>query len=166
MERLWAPWRMEYIESADAQDGCFLCAYPPEHRDAERYILHRGDHAFVVLNAYPYANGHLLIAPYRHVATPGDLTVEEQLDIWAQLCRSLEALKAAFAPHGFNIGINLGRVAGAGLEGHLHVHVVPRWNGDTNFMPVLADVRVMPASLKFVYERLRGYMDGERAEQG
>jgi len=166
VERLWAPWRLEYIESADSREECFLCAFPAENRDAERLILARGTRAFIILNAYPYANGHLLVAPYRHTASIADLTADEVLDLWRMVTLGLRCLTAAYRPHGFNIGVNLGRVAGAGLEDHIHVHIVPRWNGDTNFMPVLADVRVMPATLQATYERLRKHIDDARTEQG
>lgn len=160
MERLWAPWRLEYIENADRLDGCFLCTFPAEQRDEERLILARSQGAFLILNAYPYANGHLMVAPFRHTGDLGSLTTDEVLDLWTLVTRGIEALRKAYNPHGFNIGVNLGRVAGAGLEDHVHVHIVPRWNGDTNFMPVLADVRIMPASLQATYRRLKGCMDG------
>jgi ATP adenylyltransferase len=152
---------MEYIEAADHAGGCFLCAYPKENRDAERFILSRSNSAFIILNAFPYANGHLMVAPYRHTADMASLSPEEVLDMWGLVNRSLDVLMKAYKPQGFNIGVNLGRVAGAGLEEHVHVHIVPRWNGDTNFMPVLADVRVIPASLQATYERLRGCLDGD-----
>lgn len=161
MERLWAPWRLEYIENADSIDGCFLCAFPQEHRDEQRLILSRSEHGFIILNAYPYANGHLLVAPYRHTAEPGDLTPEEVLDMWRLVDRGIQCLRSAYRPHGFNVGINLGRVAGAGLEDHIHIHIVPRWNGDTNFMPVLADVRVMPAALQSTYQRLKDHLGND-----
>jgi len=152
---------MEYIEAADHARGCFLCAYPKENRDAERFILSRSNSAFIILNAFPYANGHLMVAPYRHTADMASLSPEEVLDMWSLVNRSLDVLRRAYNPQGFNIGVNLGRVAGAGLEEHVHVHIVPRWNGDTNFMPVLADVRVIPASLQATYERLKGCLDGD-----
>ena len=154
-ERLWAPWRLEYVSGAAAPDGCIFCTKPGQDDDAA-LVVHRGSSAFVVLNLYPYANGHLMVAPYRHVASPGDLTAEERADVWQLMDDGITALTAAMAPHGFNCGINLGQVAGAGVEGHLHVHVVPRWNGDTNFMPVLADVRVMPEHLSRTLEQMRG----------
>lgn len=159
MERLWAPWRLEYVESADESGGCFLCEYPPDGKDAERLILRRGEHAFVILNAFPYSSGHLMVAPYRHVADLDALTAQEALDAWALVNQSVRALKRAYEPHGFNIGVNLGRVAGAGLDTHVHIHIVPRWNGDTNFMPVIADTRVLPASLRATYDRLVEHMD-------
>jgi ATP adenylyltransferase len=152
-ERLWAPWRLEYIESGGG-DGCIFCDKPAEDDDAA-LIVHRGRRAYVLLNLYPYSNGHLMVAPYRHLAMPGELDDEERAEMWQLLDHGTAALAAAMAPHGFNCGVNLGRVAGAGVEGHLHLHVVPRWNGDTNFMPVLADVRVMPEHLSQTLAKVR-----------
>jgi ATP adenylyltransferase len=160
MERIWAPWRMAYIENADKVEGCIFCAFPAENRDAERLILLRGERAFVILNAYPYSNGHLMVTPYRHTANLDDLTDEEMLEMMTLTRRAVNLLKAAFHPDGFNIGINMGRVAGAGIADHVHVHVVPRWNGDTNFMAVVGDVRVVPESLSSVYSRLKEQLDG------
>jgi ATP adenylyltransferase len=155
MEQLWAPWRLAYVKGAADADGCVFCEKLDATDDREALILHRGETCFVLLNLFPYANGHLMVAPYRHLARPGDLDAPERAELWALFDRSLHALDRALAPHGANAGLNLGRVAGAGVEGHLHLHVVPRWNGDTNFMPVLADVRVMPQHLEATYESLR-----------
>jgi ATP adenylyltransferase len=155
-ERLWAPWRLEYIESGSDEAACIFCAKPKTGDDDRELIVHRGERAYVLLNLYPYANGHLMVAPYRHTADPGALDEDERAEMWELYSRSLTALRTAFEPHGFNAGMNLGRVAGAGVEHHLHLHVVPRWNGDTNFMPVLADVRVMPEHLARTLERIRG----------
>lgn len=160
MERIWAPWRLQYIEQADAVEGCIFCKFPAEGRDAERYILVRGEHAFVILNAFPYSNGHLMVTPYQHTANLDDLSDAELLELMALTRRSVNLLKAAFRPDGFNIGINMGRVAGAGIADHVHIHVVPRWNGDTNFMGVIGDVRVIPASLDDVYARLSECLRG------
>jgi ATP adenylyltransferase len=147
-ERLWAPWRLEYVQSADEDPGCFLCRAAPEAADDDETLLvHRGRTALVVLNRYPYAAGHLLVAPYRHVGDFGDLGDEEALEIHRLASSGIGALASAMAPHGYNAGWNLGRVAGAGLVDHVHLHVVPRWAGDTNFMPVLADLKVMPEHL-------------------
>jgi len=157
-ERLWAPWRLEYVAGAGDAGGCIFCD-KPALSDDDALILHRGKHAFAVLNLYPYANGHLMVAPYRHVATPGELDAEERAELWELMAGSTAALDRAMAPHGYNAGLNLGRVAGAGVEGHIHMHVVPRWNGDTNFMPVLADVRVMPEHLSRTLERVRDAWD-------
>jgi ATP adenylyltransferase len=139
MERLWAPWRLEYIRAADEQPGCVFCV-AAELDDEEGLVVHRGELAFVLLNKYPYA-------PYRHCGDLRELTQEEALAIHGLVARSIDALAAVMQPQGFNLGWNLGRVAGAGVVDHVHEHVVPRWAGDTNFMPVLADVKVMPEAL-------------------
>jgi ATP adenylyltransferase len=152
-ERLWAPWRLEYIESGGGE-GCIFCE-KPDMSDDEALIVQRGERAFVVLNLYPYANGHLMVAPYRHVARPGELDADERAEMWSLMDAGIQALDGAMAPQGYNCGMNLGRVAGAGVEGHIHLHVVPRWNGDTNFMPVLADVRVMAEHLSRTLEKVR-----------
>jgi ATP adenylyltransferase len=154
-ERLWAPWRMEYIQGGADAPGCIFCDKAAEGDDEANLIVHRGEAAYVLMNLYPYSNGHLMVAPYRHVAAPGDLDEGERADMWALLDRSLGVLTEVMAPHGFNAGINIGRVAGAGVEDHVHLHVVPRWNGDTNFMPVLADVKVMPEHLTRTAAKLR-----------
>jgi ATP adenylyltransferase len=152
-QQLWAPWRLEYIQGGADGGGCVFCDTAADDRAG--MVVHRGEHAYVLMNLYPYSNGHLMVAPYRHVADPGDLSEPERLETWALLDRGLRALTAVMAPHGFNAGINLGRVAGAGVEGHIHLHVVPRWNGDTNFMPVLADVKVMPEHITVTAAKLR-----------
>jgi ATP adenylyltransferase len=153
-ERLWAPWRLQYIQTGTESDGCIFCSKPALDDD-DALIVHRGTHAYVLLNLYPYANGHVMVAPYRHLATPGEFTPQERAEMWELLDRSIRALTDAMHPEGFNSGMNLGRVAGAGVPGHLHLHVVPRWSGDTNFMPVLADVRVMPEHLTRTLEQVR-----------
>jgi ATP adenylyltransferase len=145
MERLWAPWRLSYI-TGDRPEGCVFC-HQISQGDEEALIVHRGELGYVVLNLYPYGSGHLLILPIRHVSAPGELDVAERTELWDLLDRSLRACEAAFGSQGHNIGLNLGTAAGAGIDGHLHLHVVPRWQGDVNFMPVLADVRVMPQHL-------------------
>ena len=155
MEQLWAPWRLEYVQGGADAAGCIFCDKPAAGDDDASLIVWRGERAFVVLNLYPYANGHLMIAPYRHVAGPGDLDSAERAELWQLLDQGIAALAAAVAPHGFNAGLNLGRVAGAGMEQHIHLHLVPRWNGDTNFMPVLADVKVMPEHLGRTLEKVR-----------
>ena len=154
MEQLWAPWRMQYIKRADAAEGCIFCAFPAEQKDKENLIILRGEFSFVILNAYPYSNGHLMISPYRHTADLDQLEDAELLEMMTLTRRAVNLLKEAFHPDGFNIGINMGRVAGAGIADHVHIHVVPRWNGDTNFMPVLGDVRVIPESLQAVHAAL------------
>ena len=152
-ERLWAPWRLEYIQSADAQPGCVFCRAAAADDD-EALALHRGTAAFALLNKFPYSSGHLMVAPYRHVGEFGDLSDDEALEIHRLASAGLGALSASMGPQGFNLGWNLGRIAGAGVVDHVHLHVVPRWAGDTNFMPVLADVKVMPEHLDETRRRL------------
>ena len=156
-DRIWAPWRLAYVRDAskDAEQGCIFCAKPAED-DRENLIVHRGERCFVILNLYPYTNGHLMVAPFEHVAGLEDLPAETTAEMMALGQRAIEVLKAAYEPHGFNVGFNQGRVAGAGVEHHIHMHVVPRWGGDTNFMPVLGDTRVMPQTLDQTYETLAG----------
>jgi ATP adenylyltransferase len=146
VERLWAPWRLEYIQGADEQEGCFLCR-ARDGDDETGLVVHRGKRAFVVLNKYPYAAGHLMVAPNRHEGEFGELDADEALEVHRLAAAGLAALAETARPQGFNLGWNLGRVAGAGLVDHVHLHVVPRWAGDTNFMPVLADVKVLPEHL-------------------
>ena len=150
---LWAPWRLEYIEQADEQSGCIFCA-AAEGDDEAGLVVHRGTHAFALLNKFPYASGHLMVAPTRHAGELGELADEEALEIHRLACRAVDVLKETFRPHGFNLGWNLGRIAGAGVVDHVHLHVVPRWAGDTNFMPVLADVKVIPEYLAATREKL------------
>jgi ATP adenylyltransferase len=146
MERLWAPWRLEYIESADDEQGCIFCA-AVEGDDEERLVVHRGRDAIALLNKFPYASGHFMVAPTRHVGDFGELTDDEILEIHRSASAGIGALSNLYAPQAYNLGWNLGRVAGAGVVDHVHLHVVPRWAGDTNFMPVLADVKVLPEHL-------------------
>ena len=161
-ERIWAPWRLEYVKDAskDSADECIFCAKPAEDDDEANLIVHRGERCFVILNLYPYTNGHLMVAPYEHTASLPELDAETLAEMMALSQRAMRLLEDAYAPHGYNVGFNQGRVAGAGVEHHIHMHVVPRWGGDTNFMPVLADVRVMPQTLEQTYETLAGRFDG------
>ncbi|BCR04800.1 HIT family hydrolase [Desulfuromonas versatilis] len=155
MKHLWAPWRMEYIQGDGSPEaGCIFCVRDLAGEDEKRLILARGEHAFVIMNKFPYTNGHLMVAPYRHTAELGELSEAEILEMHRMLAFSQRALTQCMAPQGFNIGLNLGRTAGAGIEDHLHMHLVPRWNGDTNFMPVFADVRVIPQHLEATYRHL------------
>ena len=154
MELLWAPWRIDYI-LAEKPHGCIFCDDDTSLPDRERLILHRTPLSIVMLNRYPYTNGHLMVAPRRHAASLDDLAEDEVLDLFAALRLSRGILQQEAAPQGYNIGINLGKTAGAGVEEHLHVHIVPRWHGDTNFMAVVADVRVVPEGLLAAYDRLR-----------
>ena len=153
MRQLWAPWRLEYIQAADEQPGCVFCR-AAEEDDEAGLVVHRGERAFVLLNKYPYASGHLMVAPFRHEADFGSLSGEEAVEIHRLASSALGTLAETMHPHGFNLGWNLGRIAGAGVVDHVHLHVVPRWAGDTNFMPVLADVKVMPEALDETRRRL------------
>ena len=152
-KQLWAPWRLDYITQADEQQGCVFCD-APEGSDEERLVVHRGERAFALLNKFPYSSGHLMVASYRHVGELSGLTDEEALEVHRLAVQSLAALGEVYGPDGFNLGWNLGRVAGAGVVDHVHLHVVPRWAGDTNFMPVLADVKVLPEHLSETRRRL------------
>jgi len=154
MKVMWAPWRIEYIRSPK-HEGCIFCDFPRENRDEERLILYRGEKAFVIMNNYPYNPGHVMVVPYRHVAKWEELTDDELLEIMKLSQLMIRAIKRAMNPDGFNMGVNLGRVAGAGIDTHVHLHIVPRWNGDTNFMPVVADTKVIPQSLADAYKELK-----------
>ena len=153
MERLWAPWRLEYIKSADDGTGCVFCA-AVEGDDEEKLVVHRGEHAIVLLNKFPYASGHFMVAPSRHLGDFGGLSDEELVEVHRLANAGTGALAQPYAPQAFNLGWNLGRVAGAGVVDHVHLHVVPRWAGDTNFMPVLADVKVLPEHLEETRRKL------------
>jgi ATP adenylyltransferase len=155
MEHIWAPWRVEYIRMEKPPE-CILCKKPQESDDEANYILYRGKRNFVILNSWPYNPGHLMVAPYRHVASLEHLDDEELLEHFDIVRRSTSMLRRIFNPNGFNIGINLGRTAGAGIEDHFHTHIVPRWEGDTNFMPVIHDTKVIPEGLASTYSKLKG----------
>ena len=151
---LWAPWRLEYVTQADEQPGCPLCAEAAGEVD-ESLVVHRGEHAFVLLNKFPYSSGHLLVAPLAHAGELEELDDETSLEVHRLGLKGLEALRATYKPDGFNLGWNLGRAAGAGIVDHVHLHVVPRWAGDTSFMPVLGDAKVLPEHLLDTRVRLR-----------
>lgn len=157
MEILWAPWRLQYI-TAEKEKGCFLCRYIKSKQDEKNLILYRGETAFIILNRFPYNSGHLMIAPMKHIAELSHLSDQEQLELIKLTSLSIDLLKKALKPMGFNIGVNIGKVAGAGLEDHLHFHVVPRWNGDTNFMPTTSNTKVMPQLLKDTYRTLKKFL--------
>jgi ATP adenylyltransferase len=150
---LWAPWRLEYIGSADEQAGCFFCA-ALDGPDEEGLVVARGERALVLLNKFPYSSGHLLVAPHRHTGELADLEDDEIVEVHRLASQGMAALTATYRPEGYNLGWNLGRIAGAGVLDHVHMHVVPRWSGDTNFMPVLADVKVLPEHLAETRRRL------------
>jgi ATP adenylyltransferase len=164
MDQLWAPWRLAYVKAAQKPqpgDACFICAGLAADDDRANLVALRTPQSVVVLNRFPYNNGHLLVAPRAHKGRLDELTADEVLDVMETLRRMVDALDTLMKPDGYNIGLNLGHAAGAGLPGHLHWHVVPRWHGDTNFMPVLADVKVIVQSLETLYdlltERIRGH---------
>jgi ATP adenylyltransferase len=152
-ERLWAPWRLQYIRG-EKSDECIFCTKPALDDEAA-LIVHRGDRCFVMLNAYPYTSGHVMVAPYEHIADLTALDEPTALELMTLSQESLRAIGAAYGPEGFNLGANLGTVAGAGIAEHLHVHVVPRWEGDTNFMSVVGEVRVLPESLEDTWRNLK-----------
>jgi ATP adenylyltransferase len=152
-KQLWAPWRLEYIGRADEQQGCVLCAAAAAD-DEQGLVVRRGLHAFVLLNKFPYSSGHLMVAPLRHTGDFGELEADEVVEIHRLASQGIGALAQTYGPQGYNLGWNLGRVAGAGVLDHVHLHVVPRWAGDTNFMPVLADVKVLPEHLAQTRRRL------------
>ena len=158
MDILWAPWRMRYVSGEQQPAGCLFCTVLAAPDDGKPGILSRARTAFLILNAFPYAPGHLMAATNRHVASPEHLDAEESLDLWRVMQQALAALRAAYRPDGFNLGGNIGRAAGAGVEGHLHLHIVPRWAGDTNFMAVVGSVKVMPESLEETFRRLRPHL--------
>ena len=153
-ERLWAPWRMEYI-AAPKPDECIFCTRAAAGDDRESLIVRRGERCFVMLNAFPYTNGHVMVAPYEHVPSLLDLDWPTAAELMALTQESMRAIGDAYRPDGFNVGVNQGKVGGAGVEDHVHQHVVPRWGGDTNFMPVVGGVRVLPQSLSDSYDALR-----------
>jgi ATP adenylyltransferase len=157
-QRIWAPWRLPYVKG-DKTSECIFCTKPEAGDDEASYILHRGERCFVILNTFPYTNGHLMIAPFEHLPRLQDLDADTNAEMTALAQRAMTLLEDAYSPEGYNVGFNQGRVAGAGVEHHIHMHVVPRWGGDTNFMPVLGDTRVLPQSLDESYAALRGGFD-------
>jgi ATP adenylyltransferase len=154
-QRLWAPWRLKYVHGEREESGCIFCLAADTDDDEARHVVQRGERSFVMLNAFPYNSGHLLVCPHRHVASIENLDADELLDLMTLTQRSLRALREAYRPDGFNLGVNEGEVAGAGFAGHVHVHVVPRWAADSNFMAVTGDTRVLPQSLEDSYAALR-----------
>ncbi len=154
MKVLWAPWRMEYVSSDNNKGECIFCTGDDRSQDERRFILFIGNRSIVLMNRFPYINGHLLIAPLRHVSTLNALSPEEKLDLITMVEKSIGVLKEVMNPEGFNVGLNLGKIAGAGVEDHIHFHVVPRWNGDTNYMTVFGEVRVIPEHIQATYRKL------------
>jgi len=162
MERIWAPWRMTYISNAIHDSGCIFCLPDETDNDRERLVLARREYSLIMLNRYPYTCGHLMVAPLRHTAEMNDLNDHELLDLMLGVRSSCDLLRVVTRPEGFNIGINLGKAAGAGVVEHLHIHVVPRWNGDTNFMSVIGDVRTIPEGLMESYDRLAAILKTDK----
>ncbi len=154
MKYLWAPWRMEYILK-EKNEGCIFCEIPKENQDKENYVLYRGKFCFVILNTYPYNNGHIMIAPYAHIKNLEELNRDTINELMSLCQKSISVLKEKMNPQGFNIGANIGKVGGAGILEHVHLHIVPRWQGDTNFMPVISDTKVMPQYLSETYDLLK-----------
>jgi ATP adenylyltransferase len=154
MENLWAPWRIDYILSKKPE-GCIFCDKPGENKDEENLILHRGRYNFIIMNAFPYNNGHMMVVPYKHTSQLSGWDPKAQQEMMDLADMGVELLKRAMRPDGFNLGINMGLVAGAGVADHIHLHIVPRWNGDTNFMPVLSDTRVISEHLRATFQKLK-----------
>ncbi|MBI4810993.1 MAG: HIT domain-containing protein [Ignavibacteriales bacterium] len=162
MKKLFSPWRSQYIEyfskKKDEKDNCIFCEAYHDEDDERRFIITRGKNNFVVMNLYPYNSGHLMIVPYRHISTFNELTDDESLEIMSMIKKMISTLQAASNPDGFNIGSNLGRSAGAGIDRHIHFHIVPRWSGDTNFMPVLSDTKLISEDMKTTWRKLRSLL--------
>jgi len=159
MEFIWSPWRYDYMASIGKKvSACVFCLGEDPAQDADRLVLHRGTHNFIILNLFPYTTGHLMIAPFAHLASVVDAPVDQTTEMMALLKRSLDVLTKAYHPEGFNVGMNLGQVAGAGVKDHFHLHIVPRWSGDANFMTITGETRVLPEALATSYQRLKAQM--------
>ncbi|MFQ3549458.1 MAG: HIT domain-containing protein [Armatimonadota bacterium] len=158
MEQMWAPWRLDYI-TGEKIDGCIFCEFPKKNEDEKYLILERGKHNYIIMNAFPYSNGHLMVVPYRHLSDLAKLKTEEMQEMMELIQKCYKVIKKLSYPDGFNIGMNIGANAGAGIADHLHMHIVPRWKGDTNFMPVLAQVKIIPESLQVTYSKLKKIFD-------
>tara|TARA_B100000686_G_scaffold340446_1_gene416153 strand:- start:478 stop:966 length:489 start_codon:yes stop_codon:yes gene_type:complete len=154
MKQLWAPWRMKYIKS-EKNGECAFCILPEENRDEDNLILYRAENCFIIMNTYPYSNGHLMVCPFRHLDCLTKLSSKETEESWNLIRKCIEILRSNYNAEGFNVGLNLGKAGGAGFDQHVHFHIVPRWTGDTNYMPVLADVKVQPEHLRAGYEKLQ-----------
>jgi ATP adenylyltransferase len=155
MDYLWTPWRYQYVSNINGAEGCPFCIADDAEKDAQRLVVYRGSLHFILLNLYPYTSGHLLISPYAHISDLGNLSLDQlsEMMMLAQRCKSV--LERAYRPDGFNIGMNLGRCAGAGVDQHIHMHVVPRWIGDSNFMTIAGETRVLPESLDISYQKIK-----------
>jgi len=161
--RIWAPWRLKYVKDAkkEEHDGCVFCVKPTLGDDETALIIYRGESSYVMLNLYPYTSGHLMVAPYAHIGRIQEIPAETTSEMVALAKLAMDQLETVYSPQGFNVGFNQGRAAGAGIPDHIHMHVVPRWGGDTNFMPVIADHRVMPQSLEDSFHALKGAFGNE-----
>jgi ATP adenylyltransferase len=165
MKHIWSPWRLEYL-TAPKTDGCVFCHAVQSDEDRENLVLIRGEHGLLILNRFPYNNGHFMVVPYAHVPSLEDLDAPVLTEMMLLLNQGLAALRGAMTPEGFNVGANLGRVAGAGIEDHVHIHAVPRWAGDTNFMPVVGDMRVVPQTWLQTYDQLRSALENPAGQVG
>jgi ATP adenylyltransferase len=162
MDKLWSPWRSKYIESfkpGGEKEGCLFCRIAKENRDKENFVIHRGKSAYIVMNLYPYNSGHLMIVPYTHVPALKDLDDETKLECMKLIDLGIEALEKSIYPQGYNIGVNIGKCSGAGIDEHVHFHIVPRWSGDTNFMPVLNDVKLVSQAMEDTYGKLQAALE-------
>ncbi len=159
MDFLWSPWRYQYVANIHNADGCVFCIDASTAEDAERLILFRGQDHFIILNLFPYTCGHLLIAPYKHLSALSELSAEQNLELMDLTQRAVAALRKIYRPDGFNLGMNLGKCAGAGIDQHLHLHIVPRWCGDANFMTVSGETRVLPEALQTTYLKLKPFFE-------
>ena len=155
MNHIWSPWRMEYIENSNKEDGCIFCNAQEKEDGAENLIAFRGQYAYVILNRYPYTSGHLMVVPFEHQATLEELNSETRAEMMELTARSMAVLRNLYSPQAFNMGANIGEAAGAGVKEHVHIHIVPRWAGDTNFMSAVGETRVLPELLEDTYERVR-----------
>ncbi len=155
MKRIFTPWRMKYIKSNKQGDGCIFCSVIEQNNDETNYLIHRGKYAFVILNKYPYTSGHLMVVPYQHSEILSDLNKLTRSEMMELVNKASHIVKEVYEPEGFNIGINMGSAAGAGIADHIHIHVVPRWFGDTNFIPVIGDTRLIPEELDVTYKHIK-----------
>ncbi len=155
MENLWSPWRMKYVTDTENPDGCVFCTAPAQADDAARLIVHRGKDCFAILNRYPYTSGHLMVVPFAHVSSIELLTPDVRAELFEMVNRAIGVLREVYHPDGFNVGINMGEAAGAGIAEHAHVHIVPRWAGDTSFMSTVGETRVIPEELGVTWQRIR-----------
>ncbi|BBD71681.1 HIT family hydrolase [Sulfodiicoccus acidiphilus] len=159
MDLLWSPWRLQYVSSSK-HEGCVFCE-APKHEDRNGQILFRGKVSYIIMNAFPYNTGHVMVVPFRHVPSLELLTEEEAIEVHRNVARSLRAIRKVYKPDGFNVGVNIGSAAGAGVAGHVHVHIVPRWVGDSNFMAILSNTKVLPEMLNDTYSRLRPALEAD-----